>query len=474
MKQFLLFPLLLLSIVASAQFTIVVNAIPGNTPANDPIHIAGDFQSWDPGSSAHILSYDQAEDYYHISIPSGIGTIAFKFTRGDWTKVESDANGDFIADRTSGTTAGDTLWLQIEGWEDLNGGGGGQSTAANNVSMLSEDFYMTALDRTRKVWIYLPPDYASSTEDYPVLYLHDGQNVFDAFTSFAGEWEVDETLNDLHAQGDPGIIAVAIANGEALRIDEYCPWVNPQYGGGEGADYIDFIVNDLKPHIDANYRTKSGREHTGLMGSSLGGLISTYGGLEHPDVFSKIGAFSPAYWINPEMTGYATSIGRQDAMRIYQLGGSLEGGTLIADMWAMDATLAAEGFGSEELLTVEKADGEHSEWFWAREFEAAYVWLFAEAADTMSSVRSTPNAASVQVYPNPARASVRIDIEESLTGAGAQAQVMVYNALGKVVLQQALAQSTTLKLHGLAPGLYTYRLHGMATGTPLVGKLLVH
>lgn len=402
--------------MAQAQLTIVVDAVPANTPASDPIHIAGDFQSWDPSSTAHALAYNASAGTHHITLQGVSGSVEFKFTRGSWATVESDANGQFIPNRTYTTSPGDTLYLQILGWEDLNGNGGSNSTAEANVTVMDDDFYISQLMRTRRIWVYLPPDYATSGLNYPVLYMHDGQNVFDASTSFAGEWEVDETLNSLHANGDAGVIVVAVDNGGTHRLDEYTPWVNATYGGGEGADYVDFLVADLKPYIDGNYRTLPGREHTGIMGSSLGGHISTYAGIEYQHVFSKIGALSPAYWINPEIYDHLSNTGRQQPMRIYQLGGSLEGASITTEMWAMDAALQAEGFGSTELLTVEHADGEHSEWYWAREFGAAYQWLYATTDSTTSRTQLLQQQLHVKAFPNPAKAALHVELEVNKPG----------------------------------------------------------
>src|SRR5690606_36165183 len=144
----------------------------------------------------------------------------------------------------------------------------------------------------------LPPDYETSAKYYPVLYMHDGQNLFDVRTSFSGEWKVDEHLDSLFLLGDPGCIVVGIDNGGTNRINEYSPWVNPQYGGGQGDQYIEFLIETLKPYIDQNYRTLPDAEHTGIMGSSMGGLISYYGGLTNQNVFGRIGAFSSSFWFS--------------------------------------------------------------------------------------------------------------------------------------------------------------------------------
>lgn len=409
---------------AQAQVTLMVNAIPANTPATDDIYVAGSFQGWNPGSAAHRLTHDTLQNIHFLTLGGVSSNIEFKFTRGDWTRVESDANGNFVPNRIHNTSAGDTLLLQIEGWEDLSGTGGG--TAASNVSILTDSFYMPQLNRYRRIWLYLPPDYATSGTDYPVLYMHDGQNVFDANTSFAGEWEVDETLNYLHQNGDPGIIVVAIDNGQAQRIDEYGPWNNPSYGGGNGAAYIDFIAQTLKPYIDANYRTLPGRETTGLMGSSLGGLISAYGGIRYQNTFGRIGALSPSYWFNPEMYGFVTTTGKQAPMRIYQLAGSLEGSNMAGMMWQMQDTLTQAGFGSGEVLSVEKADGQHAEWFWKREFAAAYLWLFRNPA---TGVIAQDNASvNVSLYPNPAAGILHLSLG---LAAAMPVEVKIFDLNGK-------------------------------------------
>lgn len=373
--------------VLNAQVTLRVTEIPSNTPQTDAIYVAGDFQGWDPGDINYQLK-EKGGDFW-VTIPAGNLPIEFKFTRGSWSQVEANSQGQFRPNRKYSGQEGDTVELTIAGWEDL--GGSAPSTAAENVHVITDSFYMPQLDRYRRIWVYLPPNYEDVSDSFPVLYLHDGQNVFDATTSFSGEWEVDETLNDLHSKGDPGVIAVAIDNGGGKRIDEYSPWVNSQYGGGEGGQYVNFLVKTLKPFIDSAYRTKSGPENTGIMGSSLGGHISTYAAMRFPHVFGKVGAFSPAYWINKEMLPYVYTQGSNQGQKIYQLAGLKESNSIVALTRLMHDTLSSLGFGSNQLLTVEKSDGQHSEWFWAREFEAAYIWLFQDRVSSVgSSISQTP------------------------------------------------------------------------------------
>ncbi len=163
------------------------------------------------------------------------------------------------------------------------------------------------LKEKRGLRIYLPKKYDLNKDiRFPVLYMHDAQNLYyDGHSSFGDSWKVKDTMEHLESEGfTDGIIVVGIDNDPISRLDEYSPWINDyEYGdikmgahGGDGEKYSQFIVNTLKPLIDSEYRTLRGREHTGVAGSSMGGIISTYLGVEYPYIFSKIGAFSTASW----------------------------------------------------------------------------------------------------------------------------------------------------------------------------------
>jgi hypothetical protein len=211
--------------------TFIIDSLPEYTPLEDQIYIAGNFTGWDPGLPEYALQKN-AENKWTITLqaqPQGT-VIQYKFTRGNWETVEKGPNGEEINNRIFTYGNGDTVRIIIYNWRQ--DGGGGTHTAADNVSVMDEDFYIPQLDRNRRIWIYLPPDYETSATAYPVLYMHDGQNLFDAATSFAGEWEVDETLNELAGQGIAVPIVVGIDNGGTDRVGEYTPWINPAYGGG--------------------------------------------------------------------------------------------------------------------------------------------------------------------------------------------------------------------------------------------------
>ena len=162
--------------------------------------------------------------------------------------------------------------------------------------LVSQPIYGPAKGMERRLYVYLPPSYFTGERRYPVLYMQDGQNLFDEELSYSGEWRVDETMEELSREGIEAIV-VGIANTGTTRTFDYSANKHHRWGGGGGGDaYIDFVAETIKPLVDESFRTIPDREHTGLMGSSLGGSISLYGLLKRPDVFGFAGVMSPAFW----------------------------------------------------------------------------------------------------------------------------------------------------------------------------------
>lgn len=363
----------------NSAITLVIPAsgLPDYTPIEGSLYVSGSFNNWHPGRSDSRLIPDGSGNYSLMidSLTNG-ATIEYKFTRGNWDYVETQANGTFLNNRTFIVNNGSTPSHSIGNWDDMSNPSVPNS-ATGKVRILNSDFAIPQLNRKRRIWVYLPPDYAFSGKRYPVIYMQDGQNIFDNATSFSGEWGLDESMEQLFTGGNQGAIIVGIDNGGATRLDEYSPWVNTQYGGGEGDEYASFIVNTLKPHIDSIFRTETGRDYTAIGGSSMGGLISLYTGIEYQNVFSKILVFSPSFWFSQECFNHAQTKGKQYPMRIYLMCGTQEGnGSVVTDMQQMYNTLISSGFNAQELNFVTKSDGQHSEWFWKREFPDAYQWLF--------------------------------------------------------------------------------------------------
>jgi predicted alpha/beta superfamily hydrolase len=443
-KLYLFIASLSLPLFLSAQLVLQLNSIPSNTPAGSDIYVAGSFNNWSPDNNNYILQ-PNAQDVRRIELDLSPGMYEYKFTRGGWATVEGTAAGGFLSNRMVQYNGG----LQVEnvsiaGWE---GQGSSSSTAAANVEVLSESFYMPQLNRNRKIWIYLPPDYYTSDHSYPVMYMQDGQNLFDANTSAFGEWEVDESLNTLFDQGDDGIIIIGINNGGGDRLDEYTPWANPQYGGGEGSAYVDFLVQDLKPYVDNTYRTLSDQPNTGIMGSSLGGLISLYAGIRHQDIFGKVGVLSPSLWFTGDIYEFVYNTGKQADLRIAMLGGQNESSGMVPDMQAMYNQLRDAGFAETELSLVVHPDGAHSEWYWRREFPDTYEWLF-EGVTTY--LYGSNDLQGVNSFPNPATDQISIT---GLPNNGSQWNGIIYDTMSRPV-QNFQYQQSPVQLGNYPAGTY--------------------
>lgn len=239
------------------------------------------------------------------------------------------------------------------------------------------------LQHRRDVVVWLPPGYEQSQERYPVLYMHDGNNLFDRNTAFGGrEWRVDETAMRLVEQGQiRPVIIVAVAN-TAARMDEYTwhsmDW-DGQQRGGQGANYGRFLAQELKPMIDREYRTRPEREQTAVMGSSLGGLISFYLGKHHGDTFGLIGAMSPSVWW-AERQAVADVQGLRRDLKIWVDMGTQEGRqpeVMLQDAKDFTAALEQRGYQHFHNLAFHiEPGGQHNEQAWADRLERPLRFFF--------------------------------------------------------------------------------------------------
>ena len=247
---------------------------------------------------------------------------------------------------------------------------GQETTASKQVS----SFIIMApqLNISKKIWVYLPKSYLEHTgKKFPVIYMHDAQNLFDKKTSYAGEWEVDETLDCLNAQ----VIIIGIEHGNEKRIEELTPFKNEKYGGGKADAYLDFIVKTLKPHVDSIYRTKTKAKNTTIFGSSLGGLVSLYAVIKYPKVFGKAGVFSPSFWFSDSIYNLVQK-GPKIKSKVYFLCGDSESENMVKDLNKMEKLLdenrcACLKLTKKEIIT----GGQHNEKLWREGFEKAYLWI---------------------------------------------------------------------------------------------------
>jgi predicted alpha/beta superfamily hydrolase len=225
------------------------------------------------------------------------------------------------------------------------------------------------LKGTRGVTVYLPPGYEEGERRYPVLYVHDGQNLFDPGRSYAGTtWSLADALDLQAAEGRPAI-AVGIDHGGRSRAADYNPFAMPKWPA-RASKYLAFLVETLKPRIDADLRTLPGPSTTGLIGSSMGGLVSLYGFFEHPHTFELVAALSPSFWVG--RSAIYDFVRRQPHRpgRIY-----IDNGTAENDAGPMCDLLSEQGYGPDQLLYIREKGGQHNEAAWARRVPAALRFL---------------------------------------------------------------------------------------------------
>ena len=378
-KTMLFFLFFVSSITVIGQVTFIVNNYPEKTADTSAVFISGDFEGWSGGRDE--LKLIKQENIFSITIPKFKEHISFKFTQGSWDRVECDENGSAIENRTySFNKPYDTVYVSIQKWNSLeNRSQPKVSTAAKNVFIFSENFEIPQLNRFRSISIYLPPNYKETNERYPVLYMLDGQNMFDLTTSYAGEWEVDETLNTLYEKEDMSFIVIAIGHGGENRTNEYSAWNSAKHGTGEGELFLDFIVNTLKPEIDQQYRTKPDNINTAIIGSSMGGLFAHYTALKRPDVFGKAVVFSPSFWYAKDCFSFTTErINSMKESKLYYLAGNKEGAGMVENMDKMISLLLEGNIRNNNIYKSIIPNGTHNESLWRTGFNNAVLWLFSK------------------------------------------------------------------------------------------------
>lgn len=231
------------------------------------------------------------------------------------------------------------------------------------------DVWSPQLGNRRDVLIYLPPAYERESRRYPVVYMHDGQNLFDRATSFAGEeWQVDETLEALSGEGLAAIV-VGIPHMGEERLAEYTPHAISRRGRGE--KYLTFVCETIKSMIDREFRTQADRAHTGIFGSSMGGLISLYAFFHRSETFGLVGAMSPSLWVGRgAMVDYVSRAPHVPG-KIY-----LDNGTREGSAHRLHALLRDKGYQDDhDLLYVVEPGGRHTESAWARRLPDALRFL---------------------------------------------------------------------------------------------------
>ncbi|MBS1723886.1 MAG: alpha/beta hydrolase [Armatimonadetes bacterium] len=247
-------------------------------------------------------------------------------------------------------------------------------------------FHSKVLGNDRPIRVWLPPSYGSSpSRRYPVLYMHDGQNVFDGMTSYLPniEWRVDETGTALmQSRLVDELIIVGIDNAGMARADEYLPTrLKRDDGGAWGGNadkYLRFVTDEVMPWVDKTYRTKKGPANTGLCGSSFGGVVTLYMGLQRPDVFGRIAVVSPSLWWDDQlMTKRVAELPKKLPLRIWIDMGTKEGADSVDQLKRMEGTLQKKGWTlGKDLACYVDTGAVHNEDAWAKRMGMILEFLF--------------------------------------------------------------------------------------------------
>ena len=343
------------------------------TPAVDdrPVCLTGNFCGWVTDQTAFQL-VPVGKNRYLLELTadeSWPDPIEYKYSRGEAGSFELNEVGEEVPNRTIAREAA-VLEDYVPFWQHE-----GAAIRPHWLPAYVElPFEYPDKDEPRRVRILLPADYEATQQQYPVLYLNDGQNAIGAGAGF-GSWNVEERMAMLASRSHHELIIVAVDHGGEARMSEYTvEQVKPNLGQGD--QYIEFLANTVKPYVDAHYRTRPQARYTGIGGSSLGGLISVFGGLLRPDVFGRWLVFSPALWISPGVYDLVSQVQLPPHVKAYLYGGEAESETMVSDLQRLHNTLRYSEGGVVQIAVAVDPNGTHEEWRWSREFARAVDYLF--------------------------------------------------------------------------------------------------
>jgi predicted alpha/beta superfamily hydrolase len=333
-----------------------------------PVFLTGNFNGWktsDPAFQMTRLDHGKYAYSFLDFTLKDLPALEYKYVKGGWESEELDKDGRPTRNRILRTAKGKVVdlvanWKVHESWYDQN--------YYPIIEVAAKQFNLPQLRRRRRISALLPYNYYSEPKKrFPVLYLQDGQNLFESSAPY-GTWGVDRQLAKLAQEGKGEVIVVAIDHGGRQRINEYSPVHTNQFGEGLGKDYARFLAETLKPYIDDKYRTLPDRNNTGIGGSSMGGLISLYAGLLYPHVFSKYMIFSPSLWLTPGMFEAFRMMEHRDKTRYFFFAGGKEPGGTIRNTEMLHHILLSKKQNTPSSAFMVNPEATHSEFFWGKAF----------------------------------------------------------------------------------------------------------
>jgi predicted alpha/beta superfamily hydrolase len=358
--------------IAEDRLTIVLST---DEDDDRPVYLSGNFNQW-VTQDHNFLMEKISKGKYTFTFPVDFPypeELVYKFTKGDWSEVEIDKFENRTPNRFCKKKSGIQKehvpkWRQ--NWLPY------RPSQLPQVHLISEEFEIPQLKKTRKVWALLPHDYNTSEEHYPVLYLQDAQNLFNENSPF-GNWQIDKKLAVMSDYGIGKIIIIAIEHAEKERVIEY-NFGKTLLGEGQGKQYIRFLTDTLKPFVDKNFRTKPERGFTGIGGSSMGGLVSLFSGLIYPEVYGKLMIFSPSLWVIPKIKFSFLDFFEPMETKIYLYAGGEESASMVSNIEKFKKRIQKREALRDKMeiqLSINEK-GKHNETYWSDEFPKAIEWLF--------------------------------------------------------------------------------------------------
>ncbi|WP_051293263.1 alpha/beta hydrolase [Olivibacter sitiensis] len=348
----------------------------------EPLFVAGNFNDWQP-AAWQIGAVPAVGDIVTVQL-NGLKAefCEFKLTRGTWDTLACSKMGCLGESHEFRIGEESEFGVAIEGWRDDFP----LSTASPQVRLLDEAFFLPTLNVHKRIWIYLPEGYSFSNDRYPVIYMHDGQHLFDEATALGRkgpvEWRVDKTID--HSVHDAIVVAIEHAHSREERIKEYFFSPSERFPQPRGRAYLEDILTTLKPYIDSHFRTLPDRRHTAMVGSSMGGLLTLYAGIYYPDVFGTLGVFSPSIWLD-ERRIFDAMVNRSphasfQEQYYYLYGGGREnrakpgGGKVDMAKDVMDAIQVMENTIRPRTHMKLNPTGKHGALYWQGAFADFFEW----------------------------------------------------------------------------------------------------
>lgn len=385
-----------------AKCRITFEVYAKTTPPKSRLYLASTLNDWRTDDPDYKLE-EVEPGHWRLEIEVIRGELLeYKLTRGTWRTVEVNEQGQEGENRRLQVFGTTTVRVDVPHWKDQASERRPARRRKTDVRVLGP-FSIPVLDREREVVVYLPPNYASEPDRrFPVLYMFDGQNLFDPATAFNVDWQVDLTCDKLIRAGEIApVIVVGIYNGGDKRLSEQSPWRDARFDAlGEGHAFLRWVVGGLKDHVDSKYRTLTAPEHTGVAGSSMGGLTALYAAFRFPLVFGRAAALSPAFWFaRGQIFRYVAAQQRPVGAKIYLDCGEKETARVHPkrDFYkvahSMVDLLRLQGFRDhEDLLWVSDPQGVHSEACWARRMGGALKFLFPGDGTPLPAASAAPSS----------------------------------------------------------------------------------